>query len=109
MLINGIEFFVTLMIGDLESDDVREFNFSDFESFNDFVERNHGNPRYSSGPFYYTLVESIEGKPSAFYWTKEVKFEQFTKEQIAEEIEAQKEFLNDLPTYANDMENYIKE
>ena len=108
MLIKGIEHFVTLMIGDLENDDVQEFNFSDFDAFNEFVRKGQGDQQYGFGPYFYTLVESINGNPSTFYWTKEIEFVPFTKEQIAEEIAAQEEFLNELTTYGNDMESYMK-
>lgn len=109
MRINGIEFLVMLIIGDMDSDNAREFYFSDFEELNRFIREHQHNPQYQEGPFFYTLVESINGKPSAFCWTQEIEFRPFTQEQIQEEINAEKSFLLDLPKYANEMEQNAKE
>ena len=109
MKINDIDYFVTLLIGDLDSDDLQELYFSDFDEFNSFIEAHKDDPQYSVGPYNYTLVESCDGKPDAFYWNREIQFLPFTKEQILEEIEEQKEFIIDMSTYTNDTDSHMKE
>lgn len=95
MIIDDKEFFVTLLIGSANSNDAIQFDFSDFNQLNSFLAEHRNRPEYQTGPFYYTLIESIDGKPGKITWTQEIEFRPFSRKQILQEIEAQKQFLQD--------------
>lgn len=101
MKIGNIDYFVLLMVGDL-SEDGPEYHFNDFEEFNAFVRQNKDNPLFQNTTLNYTLVENVDGKPDHFMWSQEIAFKEFTKEEIAHEIEAQLEFLEDATALSSD-------
>lgn len=103
MKIGGIDYFVLLMVGDL-NEDGPEYHFNDFEEFNEFVRQNKDNPLFQNNTLNYTLVENIGGKPGSFMWAQEIAFKEFTKAEIAHEMEAQLEFLEDAKTLAAEVD-----
>lgn len=103
MKIAGIDYFVLLMVGNLDSDDVQDFHFNDFDEFNEFVRKNKGNPLFQHNILNYTLVENIGGEPGHFMWTQEITFKEFSEEEIAKEIEAEQEFLQDAAALSADL------
>lgn len=108
MKINDVEFWIALFVGDIESDNVEEHYFKDFYEFNKFVRENIDVKKYQSETLNYSLVEASNGNISGFSWTQEIKFEEFTDEAILEEIEAQRQYMADIVTLGQNVEENLK-
>lgn len=104
MMINGVDYFVLLMVGDLSSEDVKSFHFVDFHEFNAFVRKNKDNLFFQNNTLNYTLAENINGEPGNFMWTEEIVFEEFSEEKIAEEIEGQQGFFQEVAALSAESE-----
>lgn len=109
MNINGIEYFVTLFLGDLCSEQVQEINFSDFYEMNRFIQNNKNKPEYTEQELNYSLCENIDGEADAFCWTKSIAFEEFSEEDILGEIETQKEWLKEHEYFGEQMDEQLKQ
>lgn len=109
MKIDGIEYFVTLFFGDMNGEQIEEMNFHDFHEMNNFIRNNKNVPEYMGCELTYTLSESVNGQPDSFSWTKPIAFQEFSDEDILEEIEAQKEWLKEIEAFGEKMDARIKE
>ena len=96
MIIEGIEYFIALFIDDAtDGSELEDLYFHDFKEFNQFIFDNKNNPKYANVNLSYSFVESINGNPGAFSWTKPIKFEEMSDQEIEHEIVDYKDFLEE--------------
>ena len=87
MIINGIEYFVSIFVEDSAGDIIEDYDFHNFEEFNQFIRENKDNPKYKGCKLSYSFVESIDGKPGYSMWDKPIEFRELSNKEIEAEIE----------------------
>lgn len=93
MIIDGIDYSVSLFIENTAGESIDDFDFNDFEELNCFIRNNKYNPKYAEANFSYSLIEIVNGTTDAVSWTKTIAFEEFTEDQIQYEIEDYRKFV----------------
>lgn len=108
MKIDGIEYFATLMIGDMNSDQVEEHYFSEFAEMNEFIRANKENSAYQGCELNYSLIENVGGKPGDILWTRPIRLEEFSEDDIQTEMEGQRQWLIDASNFCEHIEKQQK-
>jgi len=93
MKIKGIDYFVAVYEMDQQGYPEYLAHFVDFHALNTFIRDNADNPKYAKASLCYSFVENIDGEPAPFSWVQAFQFEEFSAEQMEQEIEI---FIEDL-------------
>ncbi len=105
MVINDIEYCVTLFFEDESGTTLKDMDFSDFSEVNDYI-ATHKKDCHSVS---YTLCEMIDGTPDNFTWKAPFKWGILSDEEIEEIISEQIEFLEEIVEKSEALENWQKE
>ena len=93
MIIDGIEYFVVFFIDDAtDGSELEDLYFHNFEEFNQFIRDNKNNPKYHNVNLSYSFVESVNGNPGSFSWSKPLEFREISDKEIQFEIQDYKDF-----------------
>jgi len=110
MIINGIEYFVSIFIEDPKEDIILEdYDFHNFEEFNQFIRDNKDNPKYKDCKLSYSFVESIDGEPDAYMWTSPIEFRELSDQDIKVAIELFIELEEEWDSYSDELDAFDKE
>ena len=109
MIINGIDYFVGLYVMGDDGFPEEVAYFENFQALNAFIREHADDPKFKNNQMCYSFVENIDGEPDGFSWTENIAWQEFSDEQIQDEIDDFIEFSEEIIEHSTAVDEYSRE